>query len=157
MFKSHLQDLVHRVKPSKALFIADNTIVATELTDAELASITKALPLLPQEHIEVVYSNSGDFTFQGNVIVGISNFRFFKLERDNCTTILRKEIAAVKHIQNGTFEWDKVECILKSYKTDTIGVFHKKACAYLCNYLQTRKCEEPRTTSEGVVVNEKPT
>src|SRR5438105_279148 len=56
---AHLQSLVNKIK-SKYLFVAENVIPESELSETDRRSIVKAFPLLPDEDFELLYSNNGE-------------------------------------------------------------------------------------------------
>ncbi len=115
------------------------TYTINNIDSEESHKISQVINLLPDEHIEILYSSNGTFNLANTVYIGITTHRLFKIENMDVSQVMRNEILYTKHIQNGMFFWDKIECVLQSGQTETFGVYYKDACEYFCNYLNTKK------------------
>jgi hypothetical protein len=116
-----------------------NTIRGSDVSENSMNVIAKEVKFLPDETLEIIYSNNNVFKYETNVLVGVTNYRFFKLQQNNISSILRSEIVEVNHKHNSIFQWDAVDVKLKSGASDSIGIFDKAACAYFCKYLTPKK------------------
>lgn len=128
--------------------IATHTINGKELRMKETSLISGYLHFLPDERIKIIYLHSNnffpEFTLEGNIIVGVTNYRVFKIEKNNGDSVLLKDIDKVKMEENGFFRWDNIVCLLKNGEKKKIGIYYNSTCEYFCNYI---------TKSLGVVDN----
>lgn len=78
------------------------------------------------------------------VLVGLTNKRIFKTEKNSISTVILDDVVSVDHIKNNFLHWDKIECRLQDGRTETFGVFHKNSCAFLVEKI----CEMVHNTGE---------
>ncbi len=117
--------------------MTDNTISGSDLDTNMTNRLNEILIFLPFEKIEIIYSDTNKFDVDDidhTVLVGITNYRIFKLEGSDITSVFRNIIQSITHQKNGILRWDKIECHLKD-GIETFGIFHRNACAYFCEYL----------------------
>lgn len=129
----------YEVKYHKVDRVAEDTISGLDLKVREVNMISEIVHFLPSESIQIIYLSGGNFepTFkiEGNTIVGVTNFRIFKIEKSNVDSVMIKDILKVTHEKNGLLRWDKVVCTTTNGKTETFGIFYSKTCEYFCNHL----------------------
>lgn len=119
--------------------ITINTVLGENLKPNVKGAIEKTINLIEAEKLEVVYiyndTFDSGFDIVNNTIVGISNFRIFKIEDGKADTQNLFEIVGVEHQKNGLFRWDKVICHLLKGKQNTFGIYHGDVCKYFCSYI----------------------
>jgi len=115
----------------------DNIIHANYIGVNESSEINKIISFAPDENLIMIYFYNGR-KISGNVLVGITNVRLFKIEKNKFDAVNLSNIKQVNHRKNDIFRWDKIECKLHNNKVETFGVYHKKACGKLCEYLNTQ-------------------
>ena len=88
------------------------------------------------EKIELIWSNNGEFAYDAeNVLVGITNYRIFSLEKGNPRTVFRGAVNSYDHVKRGAWRWDELECTMKDGTKESILIYHKVVCAHFCEYL----------------------
>ncbi len=103
-------------------------------------TISQICKFYADEQIELLYSNSDEFEYNNNVLVGITNYRIFHLEKDNMTSVFRYEILNYKHTSMGIFKHDLLECVIrKDGSIRSICIYHVDTCKYFCEYLKNTK------------------
>jgi hypothetical protein len=156
LIRNYFEDIGNKMfVPQDKHYVAENIIIGASLNFKELNSITKNIKFTENEKIEVLYSNNDSFEYKKNILVGITNFRIFKLENNNISYIDKNNIVSIRYRYNGIFRWDKIECKLRNGEFDTIGVFHSNACRYLCNYLNHKKSQTPNGVPKVEPVTER--
>src|ERR1700744_1484957 len=132
-----------KIKDSmKIARITKNTIRGDNLRGSEINMLAKAVNFLPNEKLEIIYLSNDEFeptfTIENNIIVGITNFRIFKLEHGGLDSLLLNKISNVSYQKNGMFRWDKIVCRTTKLKVETFGIFNSETCQYFCNYLNSK-------------------
>lgn len=145
--------LAGKALASKYAKVSECTIDGSKIPSEINEKFIERLKFYPDEKIEILYMENDAFekmiNLNNGVIVGITNYRIFKLENKHTWMNYLKDIATIKHIKNNIFSWDKINCLLHNGKNETYGVFHKKACGYLCGYLAKKISERKQETNEN--------
>lgn len=132
--------------------ITVNTALGENLKDNVKGAIEKTIGIVKNEKLEVVYiyNDTFDVGFDivNNVIVGLTNFRIFKIEKGDVSYQKLNETINVEHEKNGIFRWDKVVCNLSGGKKETFGIYHADVCKYFCNYI-TNKIKKRNFAGSG--------
>lgn len=142
--------IVEQKEPTTRFIIDRNTALAQYLKNDIREAIEKTIHLYDGEMLEIIYIYDGTFDHNFNIardiIVGISNYRIFKIEDGKCNSRRLDEMTHVEHQKNGLFKWDKIVCYLSKYKResanqqeiDTFGIYHSDVCKYYCNYINEK-------------------
>ncbi len=138
-FKNQAKNISNMVSKDKPNYVISNTFDSKNIPEESVKQISQLMNFLAGEKIELLYSDNQQFLFDNNVIIGITNYRLFKFEKDNQFYIFRAEIAKIKHVENNVFSWDKIELVMKDYSIQTIGIWHPETCKYFIDYLNTNK------------------
>ena len=117
--------------------ICDNTISGLDCRQREIKLISELVQFESDESIEMLWLHSDKFeeyfTIEKNTMVGLTNYRIFKLENGNLDFNFYSDVKAAKHVKNGLFKWDKVSLELFNGKEETYGIYHSNACEYFTN------------------------
>jgi hypothetical protein len=136
------------------VYIAHNTIEADYLFVKELNILKTYVGFDNDEILIMIYSNNNfdpSLEICGNIIVGLTNLRIFKLEKGVIHSTYYQDIKNVYHVKNNIFTWDKIICVLKKirkegepeikdekFKHDNVqsyGVYYSDACECMCKYI----------------------
>lgn len=119
--------------------VTDNTVDGKELRISDVELLSKIVNFDQDEVILFLYCYGGKFEprviLEGNVFVGITNKRVFKIEKGGSFGVMRKNILSAKHIKNGIFSWDRIEFDLVEGKKDSFGIYHSATCEYFTNFI----------------------
>ena len=119
--------------------ITENTIDGKDLRISDVELLSKVMNFEQDEKVLYLYCYSGKFepriVLEGNVFIGITNKRVFKIEKGGSFSVMRKNILSAKHIKNGIFSWDRIEFDLIGGKKDSFGIYHNATCEYFTNYI----------------------
>jgi len=135
-------------KKNKIDRVTDNTIDGKNLRVSDIELLSKVANFQPNETVLFLYCYDDTFdpkiVIDGNIFVGITDKRVFKIEKGGVYTVMRKDIINTRHIKNGMFSWDRIEFKLSNNQTDSFGIYHSATCQYFTNYLNTNNINEIR-------------
>ena len=141
---SYIEGASRNIVEKDTNFVTTNTIEGKSVSGDTVKQLSKTLNFFPDEKIELLYSDNRVFYFNKNVIVGITNYRLFKLEKEEISHLFRSDIQSVRQVKNNVWTWDKIECTVKNDRSlkiaevRTFGIFHSTACAYFVLWLSTK-------------------
>jgi hypothetical protein len=127
--------------------VTNNTVSGNYVSHNNQAILSEAVNYFDGEKIELLYLYDDgfdqDIDLSSAILIGITNYRIFKIDKGVKTYTLRKNIINIRHVKRGVFVWDSLQC-----KTDigivvTYGIYHTTACDYFCNHLRTAKWDDP--------------
>ena len=122
------------------VYIAPHIVKTRDLFLKEIETLNSIIEIRNGEIINELYSFKGFYPIlkiKNNTIIGLTNLRIFKLEKNNVNTIWLKDIAEVDHEKKGPFRWDNIVFKLHG-EEDTwniISVYHSKACIHIRKYI----------------------
>lgn len=119
--------------------LVTNTVKGYELKKTEADAINNLVELMDNEQILLLYRDGSFDTHDilcGTIIVGLTNFRIFKIENGLAWSTFMENIKSVKHEQNGIFYWDKLICTTKTGAVNTYGIYYNDTCKYFCDYMR---------------------
>ena len=122
--------------------ITTNTVLGKGLKENVRHAIEQTINVEEGEVIEIVYIYNDTFDEKfdivKDIIVGVTNYRIFKIEDGRYDAQKINEIISIAHEKNGIFRWDKIICLLKKNKQNTFGIYHGDVCGYFCNYINEK-------------------
>jgi 2-polyprenyl-6-methoxyphenol hydroxylase-like FAD-dependent oxidoreductase len=130
---------------SKLCRLADCILSGNDLRISDTAHIAAAAQFELAEAIECVYLREDNFESdwwdsKNMIIVGITNYRIFKIENSAVSSTFLSDIQYVNYKANGLLHWDKIEIIYhnierNSSQPDTYGIYHSSSCQFMADYL----------------------
>lgn len=134
---NYIENLWNKTTKKSSHHVWDNTIQGKDVPAETIKLLADKLQFFPEEKIELLYSNDMIFKFKKNVLIGVTQYRLFKLEDEEIITIPRTEITKLKHIKNNSVSWDFLQCELgSSSRVRNIGIWSTEACDNFIDYLQ---------------------
>ena len=125
----------------------DNVFHVSHLNSDFVADISKSLELYNDEKIIMVHIfNTYKPEFYKDILIGITNYRLFKIERD-VKSIFRCDMDSIEFIEHGWWS-SNIQVQIKrknrgywdpEYDAYTWCIYHPKACLLFCNYLTENK------------------
>ena len=128
-------------KSSKISRVTVNTLDGKDLRVSDIEQFAKILNFSSDESIIYLYCHDDKFepkvVINGNIFVGITTHRVFKIENGGNQSIMRKDIVCAKHIKNNIFTWDRLEFLLNNNNKDSFGIYYSDTCNYFSNYINS--------------------
>lgn len=123
-------------KPTR---ICENTVTCYQLTDNDIELLQLYIPFEKDEILYMLYSYRNKFeplVIDGEIIVGMSSKKIFKLENKEYSYVYIKDIFMVRNNYIGLFIWNKLEITLQNNTIQTFGIYGNETCEYFTSYLQ---------------------
>ena len=119
--------------------VAKSTVIGSQLRTAEFQLIRNFVSFQPGEELLILYLDGDEFDapffIGGNVFVGVTNMRVFKIEHNMVDSTLLKSIRRCTHQSNGVFKWDKIFCELDGSERNTFGIRHADTTSYFVHFI----------------------
>lgn len=134
--------------------IARCTILGESLPVSDLKTITGAVGFRTGENLHMLYKHSDSFgqllSLVGEIYVGVTSERIFKLEKGRCYQTPLDQILSVRHVLGGLFAWDRVEIVLRDGKIETYGVYYGDACLTIISKIETLTAKQQDAPSAQI-------
>lgn len=120
-------------------YTATNTIRGEDVSQADQITISILFDFTLDEKILILYNdnsfNMSNVSFN-NTVVGLTNYRIFKVENGMVWCTYIKDIVSVKYINKGLFYWNKLICETKAHEIIGYGIYYSDTCKYFCDYIR---------------------
>lgn len=115
----------------------DNVICGSQLTEQDLKCLKSSLIIEEGEQVLRVWAHYGwnKAINISDALVGITDKAIFKFEKHKLIRIPLSKVNHAFHVKLSMFKWDKIELHLKYGAPETIGIFHKTACAHFVDFI----------------------